>query len=74
MLLSALACESNEWQLRVEKKTKSFASEESYKILHGNQLLISSDPFTDNAVRNFYHCIAKFDDGKYTLVMNDRYD
>ena len=57
----------------MEKKTKTFASEESYKILHGNQLLVTSSAFTDNAVRNFYHCIPKKDDGKYTLVMNDRY-
>ena len=73
VIISALACDSDEWQLRVEKKTKAFASEESYKILHGNQVMATSDAFTDNAIRNFYHCIKKFDDGVYTLVMNDRY-
>ena len=35
--------------------------------------MATSDAFTDNAIRNFYHCIKKFDDGVYTLVMNDRY-
>ena len=67
------ACGSDEYQIRVEKKTKSFASEESYKILHGNQVLATSEAFTDNAVRNYYHCIPKFDDGSYILSMSDRY-
>lgn len=68
------ACESDEFQIRVEKKTKNYASEESYKILHGNQVLATSEAFTDNAVKNYYHCIPQFDDGTYTLSMSDRYE
>lgn len=72
VLVSAFACDSDEWQIRVEKRTRYWASEESYKILHGNQVLVTSSTFTDNAVRNYYHCISKFADGKYTLAMYDR--
>ncbi len=67
----ALACKADEYQIRVEKKTKYYASEESYKILHKNALLATSETFTNNAVRSFYHCIPKESDGIYTLEMYD---
>ena len=55
----------------MEKKTKYYGSEESYKILHNNALLATSETFTNNAVRNFYHCIPIESDGIYTLKMFD---
>ena len=67
----ALACESDEWFIRVEKKTKNWASEESYKILHNNALLVTSEEFTNNAFRIYSHCIKKTSDGIYTLRMED---
>lgn len=71
VLVTALACTSEEYQIRVEKKTKYYASEESYKILHKNALLATSETFTNNAVRSYYHCIPKESDGIYTLEMYD---
>ena len=67
----ALSCKSDEYQIRVEKKTKYYGYEESYKILHNNALLATSDTFTNNAVRNFYHCLPIESDGIYTLKMFD---
>ena len=69
----ALACKSDEYQIREEKKTKYYGYEESYKILHKNALLAVSETFTNNAVRNYYHCIPIESDGVYTLKMLDSY-
>ena len=75
MIVIALvdSCESDEYEIRVEKKTLLYASEESYQITYNNILLAESEPFTNNAVRSYYHCIKKYSDGMYTLVMKDRY-
>lgn len=67
------SCDLDEYEIRVEKKTSSWASEESYEILHGDVLLATSETFTNNAIRSYYHCISKASDGMYTLVMKDRF-
>ena len=68
------SCTSSEYEIRVEKKTLAWASEESYQILHNDVLLATSETFTNNAIRSYYHCIRKTSDGMYTLVMKDRFD
>lgn len=68
------SCDSTEYEIRVEKKTLTWASEESYQILHNDVLLATSETFTNNAIRSYYHCISKTSDGMYTLVMKDRFD
>ena len=72
VIIGAFACDSDEYQIRVEKCTKNWANEESYKILYNNELLAISQAFTNNAVRTYYHCIPKRSSGKYTLEMLDR--
>lgn len=67
------SCTDSEYEIRVEKKTLSWANEESYQILHDDEILATSETFTNNAVRSYYHCISKKSDGMYTLVMRDRY-
>lgn len=73
VIACAFACEADEYRVRVEKCTKAWANEESYKILYNNELLVISEAFTNNAVRSYYHCIPKRASGKYTLEMIDRY-
>lgn len=68
------SCDSTEYEIRVEKKTLTWGSEESYQILHNDVLLATSETFTNNAIRSYYHCISKTSDGMYTLVMKDRFD
>ena len=55
----------------MEKCTKSWGTEESYKILYKNAVMAVSEPFTNNAVRTYYHCIPKEPTGRYTLNMLD---
>lgn len=73
VIACTFACEADEYSVRVEKCTKAWANEESYKILYNNELLAISEAFTNNAVRSYYHCIPKRSSGKYTLEMIDRY-
>ena len=36
-----------------------------------NAVMAVSEPFTNNAVRTYYHCIPKEPTGRYTLNMLD---
>ena len=73
VMIVAQSCEDNEYSIRIEKCSKTYANEESYRILYNNLLLIQSEAFTNNACRYYYHCLAKKPTGKYTLRMLDRY-
>lgn len=73
VMIVAQSCEDNEYSIRVEKCSKTYANEESYRILYNNLLLIQSEAFTNNACRYYYHCLPKKPTGKYTLRMLDRY-
>lgn len=73
VIIGILGCESDEYSIRVEKCTKNWGTEESYKILYNNAVMAVSEPFSNNAIRSYYHCIPKEPTGRYTLNMIDSY-
>ena len=73
VMIVAHGCEDDEYSIRIEKCSKAYANEESYRILYNNLLLIQSEAFTNNACRYYYHCLPKKPTGRYTLRMLDRY-
>ena len=74
VMIVAHGCEDDEYSIRIEKCSKAYANEESYRILYNNLLLIQSEAFTNNACRYYYHCLPKKPTGRYTLRMLDRYE
>ena len=57
----------------VTKKCTSYASEESYKILNGADVVVTSQPFANNEERTDEYCLPAATNSQYTLRMVDSY-
>ena len=49
----------------------SYASEESFKILSGNELLMTSPTFANNEVRDIEYCLPVTQNNQYTIQLLD---
>ena len=55
--MSTLACENGQVYVAVTKKCTSYADEESYKILNGADVVVTSQPFANNEERTDEYCL-----------------
>ena len=59
--------------MAVTKKCMGFASEESYKILSGSTVLLTSAAFANNELRTDEYCLNAAPNNQYTFRMIDTY-
>ncbi|KAM7458451.1 hypothetical protein BLSTO_00803, partial [Blastocystis sp. subtype 1] len=59
--------------VKVTKKCTSWASEESYKILSGSQVLVTSSSFANYEQRSDEYCLTASTNNQYTFNMHDSY-
>ena len=71
--MSTITCETGQVYVSVTKKCTSWASEESYKILSGSQVLVTSSPFAANEQRTDEYCLTASTNNQYTFNMHDSY-
>ena len=55
--MSTITCENGQVYVAVTKKCTSYASEESYKILNGADVVVTSQPFANNEERTDEYCL-----------------
>ena len=71
--MSTITCETGQVYVSVTKKCMSWANEESYKILSGSQVLVTSSPFAANEQRTDEYCLTASTNNQYTFNMHDSY-
>ena len=71
--MSTITCENGQVYVAVTKKSTSYASEESYKILSGSQELVTSQTFANNEQRTDEFCLTASTNNQYTFRMKDTY-
>ncbi|OAO17863.1 He_Pig domain protein [Blastocystis sp. ATCC 50177/Nand II] len=71
--MSTITCENGQVYVAVTKKSTSYASEESYKILSGSQELVTSQRFANNEQRTDEYCLTASTNNQYTFRMKDTY-
>ena len=67
----AVNCASSEVYVKFTKKTLTLASQESFKILSGSQVLYTSPSLTDSQERVLEVCLPQTTNNQYTLGMYD---
>ena len=67
----AVNCASSEVYVKFTKKTLTLASQESFKILSGSQVLYTSPSLTNNQERVLEVCLPQTTNNQYTLGMYD---
>ena len=55
----------------MEKQSTSKASEESFRILYGNTVLVTSSAFSDNQLVEYEYCLPDIQDSVYTIEFLD---
>ena len=70
-LAFSLDCNSNQNDLKIIKKTGSWANEESFEIRNDNTALYTSPSLTNNRVRTIETCLTSTTNSIYTLRMKD---
>ena len=71
--VNTLDCEAGQVYVKVTKKCTSWASEESYKILSGSQVLVTSSSFANYEQRSDEYCLTASTNNQYTFNMHDSY-
>ena len=69
--MSTITYENGRVYVAVTKKCRSYASEESYKILSGPQTLVTSQRFADNELRTDEFYLTPTTNKQYTFRMQD---
>ena len=57
IIASALDCPSNQVYTKITKKTRSFSSEESFRIYSGSTVVYTSPSLTDSDEREIEVCL-----------------
>ncbi|OAO16460.1 Kelch domain protein [Blastocystis sp. ATCC 50177/Nand II] len=71
--MSTITCETGQVYVSVIKKCTGWGNEESYKILSGSQVLVTSSPFAANEQRTDEYCLTASTNNQYTFNMHDSY-
>ena len=71
--MSTLTCSADEVYVSVTKKCTTWAREESYKILSGSTVLVTSAAFANNEQRTDEYCLTASSNNQYTFKMIDTY-
>ncbi|KAM7453408.1 hypothetical protein BLSTO_05845 [Blastocystis sp. subtype 1] len=71
--MSTITCETGQVYVSVTKKCTGWGNEESYKILSGSQVLVTSSPFAANEQRTDEYCLTASTNNQYTFNMHDSY-
>ena len=74
LAVNTLDCEAGQVYVKVTKKSMSWASEESYKILSGSQVLVTSQPFANNEQRSDEYCLTASTNNQYVFNMHDSFN
>ena len=69
-----MECAFNEDYLKITRETRSHAAQESYSILDGSDVLLSSKELGDNSLVTTEHCINASATHLYTLELKDLWD
>ena len=72
--VNSLDCEAGKVYVRVTKKCVNWADEESYQILNGSQVLVSSAEFSNNEQRSDEYCLTATTNNQYIFRMKDAYE
>ncbi|KAM7454746.1 hypothetical protein BLSTO_04496 [Blastocystis sp. subtype 1] len=69
---SDLTCQPSEVYVKFTKKSmSSYASEESFKVYSGNELLMTSPTFANNELRDIEYCLPATQNNQYTIQLLD---
>ena len=71
--LTELTCPSDKVYVKFIKQCYNFASEESFEIWDGNDLLYKSPTFVDKALRTIEYCLNVTEHSQYTLKIKDSF-
>ena len=71
--MATITCEDGKVYVSITKKCTSYASEESYQILSGSSVLVTSASFADNEERTNEYCLTASTNNQYTFKMIDQY-
>ena len=71
ILVSSLACESNEVYIKVTKMSKAYASEESFKIRSGTTVVAQRSSFVNQKEESFEYCLPQSANNQYELELRD---
>ena len=71
--LSIITCPQGQVYVAVTKKCLSWGQEESYKILSGSTVLVTSATFANNEQRTDEYCLAATTNNQYTIKFIDSY-
>ncbi|KAM7457524.1 hypothetical protein BLSTO_01723 [Blastocystis sp. subtype 1] len=73
-VVNSLDCEAGKVYVKVTKKCVNWADEESYQILNGSQVLVSSSLFSNNELRSDEYCLTATTNNQYTFNMHDSFN
>ena len=71
--MTELTCPSDKVYVKFIKQCYNFASEESFEIWDGNDLLYKSPTFVDKALRTIEYCLNATEHSQYTLKIKDSF-
>ena len=71
--LSIITCQQGQVYVAVTKKCLYWGDEESYKILSGSTVLVTSTTFADNEQRTDEYCLTASTNNQYTIKFIDSY-
>ena len=71
--MSTITCEEGQVYVAVTKKCTTDAAEESYVILNGSEVLVTSQRFANNEPRTDEYCLPATPNSQYTFRMVDSY-
>ena len=74
VVLSELTCDNDKVYVKFTMQTASFAEEQSFKVLIGNEVVFTSPLLEDNKERQIEHCLPSSTNSQYTLVLMDEYE
>ena len=71
--LSTITCQQGQVYVAVTKKCTNYGSEESYKILSGTTVLVTSASFANNEQRTNEYCLTASTNNQYFIQFIDSY-
>lgn len=74
LFVASLSCDAGYLYLKVIKQSEYAASDESFQIMMGSEVVYDSPPFVNYELRELDICIPESSTRQYWLQLRDTYD